>query len=79
MSLALSFRPVHCLQFQQSAAVDCYLCSMVQVQSSFKGKVNFVALNIDNSKWTGEVAQYRVRGVPHFAFLDKHGKQQAAV
>ncbi|DBB10191.1 hypothetical protein WJX82_001148 [Trebouxia sp. C0006] len=49
-----------------------------QVQSSFKNSVNFVALNIDNTKWTDEVSQYRVRGVPHFVFLDRHGKQQAA-
>lgn len=49
-----------------------------QVQSSFKNSINFVALNIDNTKWTDEVSQYRVRGVPHFVFLDRHGKQQAA-
>lgn len=49
-----------------------------QVQSSFQSSINFVALNIDNTKWTDEVSQYRVRGVPHFVFLDGHGRQQAA-
>lgn len=49
-----------------------------QVQSNFKKSINFVALNIDNTKWTDEVSHYRVRGVPHFVFLDGHGKAQAA-
>lgn len=44
----------------------------------FKKNINFVALNIDNTKWTDEVSQYRVRGVPHFVFLDGQGRQLAA-
>lgn len=49
-----------------------------EVQSTFKKSINFVALNIDNTKWTDEVSQYRVRGVPHFVFLDSQGRQLAA-
>lgn len=49
-----------------------------QVQSTFKKNINFVALNIDNTKWTEEVSQFRVRGVPHFVFLDSQGRQLGA-
>lgn len=55
-----------------------YSLHLLQLEEEFKKDVNFVALNIDNTKWTSEVQQYRVRGVPHFAFLDGQGKQKTA-
>lgn len=51
---------------------------MVQLEEDFRKDINFVALNIDNTKWTSEVQQYRVRGVPHFVFLDGRAKQKTA-
>lgn len=53
---------------------DCLL----QLEEEFRKDINFVALNIDNTKWTSEVQQYRVRGVPHFVFLDSQAKQKTA-
>ena len=50
----------------------------MQVQKQYRKDVNFVALNIESSRWAPEVSEYRVRGIPYYAFLDASGHQQAA-
>lgn len=44
----------------------------------YNGKVNFVMLNVENTKWAAEVSEYGVAGVPHFLFLDESGHKLAA-
>jgi thiol-disulfide isomerase/thioredoxin len=47
---------------------------IAQVKQKFGDSVNFVMLNVDNTKWLPEVLRYRVDGIPHFVFLDSKGE-----
>ena len=46
--------------------------------SSSSRSLNFVLLNADNARWSPEVAEYGVRGVPHFIFLGADGSAKGA-
>ncbi|NJP09340.1 MAG: redoxin family protein [Leptolyngbyaceae cyanobacterium RU_5_1] len=43
------------------------------LQQQHSDQINFVMLNVDNSKWLPEILQYRVDGIPHFVFLSREG------
>jgi thiol-disulfide isomerase/thioredoxin len=47
---------------------------MQQFETQYADKVNFVMLNVDNTKWLPEMLKYRVDGIPHFLYLDKDGE-----
>lgn len=40
-----------------------------RLKSNYASKINFVMLNVDNTKWLPEMLNYRVDGIPHFEFL----------
>ena len=49
------------------------------VETAHEKEVNFVMLNIDNTKWGGELDVYGVDGIPHFEFLDKDGLSEGFI
>ncbi len=50
---------------------------ITQLEHQYTDKVNFVMLNVDNTKWLPEMLKYRVDGIPHFVFLGKDGESVA--
>jgi thiol:disulfide interchange protein len=54
----------------QSMAAD-----NLSLEKEYSDRMNFVMLNVDNTKWLPEVTKYRVDGIPRFIFLD--GANQA--
>lgn len=48
-----------------------------EIKAEYGDQINFVMLNVDNSKWLPEILQYRVDGIPHFIFLDATGESVA--
>ncbi|KAK1269135.1 hypothetical protein QJS04_geneDACA006577 [Acorus gramineus] len=49
------------------------------VEQKYKDRVNFVLLNVDNTKWEQELDEFGVEGIPHFAFLDKDGNEEGNI
>lgn len=47
---------------------------LAQIKTDYGDRVNFVMLNVDNTKWLPEMLRYRVDGIPHFLFMDNQGE-----
>lgn len=44
-----------------------------ELKDQYGDRINFVMLNVDNSKWLPELLKYRVDGIPHFVYLNPEG------
>jgi thiol-disulfide isomerase/thioredoxin len=60
----------------------CTVCQKIapdlaQLKQQYADKLNFVMLNVDNTKWLPEILKYRVDGIPHFVFLNQNGESIA--
>ncbi|MGB3765675.1 MAG: thioredoxin family protein [Phormidesmis sp.] len=51
---------------------------MQQLKADYGKRVNFVMLNVDNTKWLPEMLNYRVDGIPHFEFLSSTSLEKGA-
>lgn len=47
--------------------------NIAQLKQQYPESVNFVMLNVDNTKWLPEILKYRVDGIPLFVFLNNDG------
>jgi thiol:disulfide interchange protein len=48
-----------------------------QLEQQYGDRINFVMLNVDNTKWLPEILRYQVDGIPHFVFLSGQMEAQA--
>ena len=49
------------------------------LKAQYGDQLNFVMLNVDNSKWLPEMLHYKVDGILYFVFLDAAGSSIASV
>ncbi len=51
---------------------------MSELKDDYSDRLNFVMLNVDNTKWLPEMLHYEVDGIPHFVFLSDDGQEIAS-
>lgn len=63
------------LEFYADWCASCQAMAkdLEQLKTNYRERVNFVMLNVDNSKWLPEIMKYDVDGIPHFVYLDEEG------
>lgn len=79
LEVALSNEKPSLIEFYANWCTVCQKMApdIATLETEYADKVNFVMLNVDNSKWLPEMLQYRVDGIPHFVFLDQSAQAQA--
>lgn len=63
------------LEFYADWCTSCQAMAsdLQELKGNYQDQVNFVMLNVDNSKWLPEILKYDVDGIPHFIYLDETG------
>ena len=79
LDTALSNGKPTLIEFYADWCTSCQTMSqdLGELKQEYGKKVNFVMLNVDNTKWLPEVLRYRVDGIPHFIFLGGDGQELA--
>ena len=75
LEIALSNGKPTLMEFYANWCTSCQAMAkdLDELKQQYADSVNFVMLNVDNSKWLPEILNYRVDGIPHFVFLGKDG------
>lgn len=81
LEVALSNGKPSLMEFYANWCTSCQAMAgdMDSLKQEYGDRVNFVMLNVDNSKWLPELLHYRVDGIPHFVFLDEQGEAIASL
>lgn len=76
LEIALGNEKPTLMEFYANWCLSCQAMvpDMVALRESYGEQVNFVMLNVDNTKWLPEMDTYRVDGIPHFVFLNPQGE-----
>ncbi|MBP0015697.1 MAG: thioredoxin family protein [Roseofilum sp. SBFL] len=76
LEVALENEKPTLMEFYANWCLSCQAMvpDMVALREGYGEQVNFVMLNVDNTKWLPEMDAYRVDGIPHFVFLDRQGE-----
>jgi len=79
LELALSNGKPTLMEFYANWCTSCQAMAadLQTLKQEYGDRLNFVMLNVDNTKWLPEVLQYRVDGIPHFVFLSDKGTKIA--
>jgi len=79
LEVALNNQKPTLIEFYANWCTTCQAMApqMQALKQQYGDRINFVLLNVDNSKWLPEVLSYRVDGIPHFVFLSQQGEAVA--
>ena len=79
LEVALSNNKPTLMEFYANWCTVCQKMApdIADLEQQYADKVNFVMLNVDNTKWLPELLKYRVDGIPHFVFLNTAGEALA--
>ncbi|AFZ55346.1 thioredoxin family protein [Cyanobacterium aponinum UTEX 3222] len=75
LDIALNNGKPSLVEFYANWCTSCQAMAgdLAQLKENFEDKINFVMLNVDNSKWLPEILNYGVDGIPHFVFFNENG------